>query len=209
MPKGPGPKLPQRKPPSPAQQKRLVDRGQAVSLATQSLFARLFRDSLALTNSRLTAVYGVLIGSGFFYINGIASQWAPILSQPQMYSFAGIFGVATGVILARSLPWIRRLEKEEGDRARAKEDAMGVVERIKIIQPVLPQLPAPEQRTLLNATIFTSLLSRVPEQDGHKAKAETLTVPGENSELQSDAQKKQKTAELSVPHPDHVPRQHP
>ena len=209
MPKAPAQK--QRKPPpSAAQQKLLVDRGgQAVSASKQSLFARFYRESVVLSNARLSAVYGVLIGSAFFYVNGIASQWAPILSQPQMYSVAGIFGAATGVILARSLSSIRRLEREEGDRAKAKEDTVGVVERIKIVQQVLPQLPPPEQKLLLNAAIFSSLEARLSEHDplqnARKAKAEPLTAAGQNSELQSDIQEKQKAAGPNVAHSDLPP----
>jgi hypothetical protein len=187
----------QRKPPpSAAQQQSFVDRSQAISASKQSLFARFYRESVDLSNARLSAVYGVLIGTAFFYINGIASQWAPILSQPQMYSVAGIFGAATGVILARSLSSIRRLENEEGDRAKAKEDTLGVVERIKIVQQVLPQLPAPEQKLLLNAAIFSSLEARLSEnnplQTAAKAKVVPSTAAAENSELQSDIQEKGK-----------------
>jgi hypothetical protein len=142
-----------RKPPPPAEQKRIVDRADAVAAATQSFFSATYQRAKTLANARLAIVYGVLGAAFFSYANGIASTWLTAATDLHMWASAGIFGAAAGVLLARSLPAIRAIDISEGHITQGRIEAKGVVERVGILTPVLPKLPEPLRNELLRFAI--------------------------------------------------------
>ena len=119
---GPRPKRvrKQKAPPPPAVQQGIVERAQAVEVQSERFSSSIHRRAKDLAELAMPVVYGVLLGSAAALVEGIIAG-AGLLpagaATATTQLLAGSVGTAAGVIIARSVPAIRRLTAGESEIA--------------------------------------------------------------------------------------------